>query len=153
MSCADLLTIAVERRRVAIAVFSGLQLNHTQARELSAREEEAARATSAFVAWAAHQFRPARIAIQEPPGPAAHRRLALHAIVRGTLISYPAKQTEVDPATLREHFATPALRTKTQLRRIAPELWSRLGRGGQPSVCDAVLMGIHLQMLDLLSDK
>jgi len=152
MSYADLLTISVERRRVAIAVFSGLHLDYHQARELSAGEDEASRTTQAFVTWATDQFRPARVALQAPPSLSAHRRLTLHAIVRGTLASHPTPRTELDPATLRQYLATPPLRTKTQLRRIAPRLWPELRRGSQPSVCDAVLMGLHLQMLDLLSD-
>jgi hypothetical protein len=153
MSNADLLTITVERRRVAIAVFSGLHLDYHQVRELSAGEDKAARTTQAFVTWATNQFRPARIAIQTPPPLSAHRRLTLHAIVRGTLVSHLSPRTELDPATLREYLAAPPLRTKTQLRRVAPRLWPKLRRGSQPSVCDAALIGLHLQMLDLLSDK
>jgi hypothetical protein len=153
MSCADLLSITIERRRVAIAVFSGLRLEYHQVRELSAAEDEAARSTRIFIEWAIDQFKPARIAIQAPPPISAHRRLTLHAVVRGTLISHPTQPAELDPATLRDYFATPSLRNKTQLRRIAPRLWPALRRGGQPSLCDAALMGLHFQMLDLLSNQ
>lgn len=51
MNCSDLLTIAIERRRIAMATFAGLHLDYLQVRELTADQNEAARTTQRVITW------------------------------------------------------------------------------------------------------
>jgi hypothetical protein len=154
MSCTELLTIAIERRRVAVAAFAGLRLDYLQVRELSSIESEAGRTVQRFVAWATATFNPTRIAIESPPPTRADRRLYLHAVVRGTLTQSSAELVEVDPGQLRQHFTDLKLRTQREARAIADQLGPQLARyPEQPAAHDAVLIGIHVQMTDLLSSN
>lgn len=154
MSCSDLLTIAVERRRIAVAAYAGLRLDYLQVRELSSIADEAARSAQRFITWAFTTFNPALIAVEAPPPVRAARRLFLHAIIRGTLERQAANIIEVEPGNLRQWLSTPALRTRGQVWVIGDRLCPQLARYRRHAAAhDAALIGVHVQMTHLLSCK
>ncbi len=154
MRCTDLLVIAVERRRIAIAAFSGVRMDYVQVRELSSREEQAGRTVQRFLNWAIATFEPAQVAIQAPPPTSYHRRLYLHAVARGALVEVKVPVIEVEQKKLRYLLTVPHVRSRVQARAIADHLWPELIRHPQqPAPREAALIGIHVQMTDLFADK
>jgi hypothetical protein len=154
MNHIDLLTITIERRRIGIAAYAGLRLDYVQVRELAAAEDEAARSTQRFITWAISIFKPPVVALEAPPAVRARRRLLLHAIVRGTLAGSNAQIIDVSSGQLKAVLAEPSLRTRKNAHAVAAHLWPRLHRfRHQPAAHAAALIGLHVQMSDLLSSN
>lgn len=148
-----LLTIHVERRRIAVALFSGLRLDYAQVRELSSRDDLARRSTRSFIAWLAETFEPEFAAVESLDVPDGTRRFALHRAVTSALRYSCVAQTEVGAAEVRAALGVPGIATKSELRVAAAVLWPDIAGFNHPAVLDAAALGLHLQMTATLSDK
>lgn len=148
----DVLTIRIERRRIAIAAFSGLKLDFAQVRELSSFDERAAKSAREFTAWAAETLRPKFVAVEAVRAEEETRRSHLACAVSRTLRFLPVAQTSVPAADVLASWGTPPIQTKMQLRVIGALLWPELAGRTHPAALDSAALGLHLQMKALMHD-
>jgi hypothetical protein len=154
MSCAALLSIRIERRRIAVAIFSGLRLEYHQVRELSSAEDEAKRTTQRFINWLVDVFDPALVVIEDAGAKEGTRRAELAHVVAGTLMLRRVPRVRIEPREVLGSFAVPGLRTKKSLRVIAESIWPELpARHVHPATYDAAALGLHVQMKELFVDQ
>lgn len=150
MSCAEVLSIRIERRRIAVAVFSGVRLEYHQVRELSSDPERAKLTSRRFTDWLVDVFQPALGVIEAADGTEGARRSELTHVVAGTLMLRRVPRVRITTHELLSSFAVPALRTKKTLRAVAATLWPELpARHVHPAAYDAAALGLHVQMKEL----
>jgi hypothetical protein len=153
MSCAEVVSIRVERRRLAVAVFSGLRLEYHQVRELPADGQQAKAAARRFIAWVVETFNPELVAVETGAAKEGSRRADLAHIVGGVLMLLRAARVHVAASEVLDSYSTPALRTRKELRSIAAVLWPDLAaRRVHPATFDAAALGLHVQMIALFVD-
>jgi len=154
MSCAETLSIRIERRRIAVAVFSGLRLEYHQVRELSADGSEAKRTAQRFTNWLADVFDPALVVIEATGTQEGTRRAELAHVVAGTLMLRRIPRLRIEPRDVLGNFAVPGLRTKKSLRALAASIWPELpARYVHPAAYDAAALGLHVQMKEMFVDQ
>lgn len=147
MSHTELLAIKVERRRIAIAAFDGIELRYVEARELSSCYDEARRTTRSFVAWAVVTLKPAAVAVETVDAAEGSRRANLHYIVMQTLVRFRISRISMPGEGVRRVFGVPALATRTAVRMSAQAIWPELpGQAFSPAAYDAAAFGLALQM-------
>lgn len=152
MSCANLISIRIERRRLAVAVFAGLRLEYHDVRELPTDSHKAQVATRRFVTWVVATFPPEVVALETVTAREGTRRAELAHVVGGTLMLLRAPRLHVAAPDVLGAFATPALRTKKELREVGAALWPELAaRRVHPATFDAAALGLHVQMKALFS--
>jgi hypothetical protein len=154
MNCIDLLAIRVERRRVAIAAFSGTRLDYVQVRELPSDRFLAARSARRFVGWVTEVFAPGVVVLEEQPMNTGPARADLYGVVVRQLRSSFSTRVHVYPAEIREYLGVPGPRSRTELREIGHRIWPELSnRLVNSAAYDAAALGLHLQMTSLFSLK
>lgn len=153
MNQIDLLAIRIERRRIAVAAFSGLRLDYAQVRELSSFEERATRSAREFTAWVAETLEPRFVAIEKVDAPDEARRSHLAFAVTRTIRFLPLAHTSVPAADVLDSLGAPPIPTKGRLRVIGALLWPELAGRVHPAALDAAALGLHLQMTALLHDQ
>jgi hypothetical protein len=150
MTCTNLISIRIERRRLAVAVFSGLRLEYHDVRELPTDSHKARVATRRFVSWIVATFPPEAVAVETVTAREGTRRTELAHIVGGTLMLLRTPRIHVSSPEVLGGFAAPALRTKKELRAVGAALWPELAaRHVHPSTFDAATLGLHVQMRSL----
>lgn len=153
MSCAEVVGIRIERRRIAVAVFSGLRLEYHQVRELPANRRQAKVATHRFVSWIIETFHPELVAVETVTAAEGTQRAELAHIVGGALMLLRAARVHVAAAEILGAFSAPGLRTKKDLHSIAEALWPELGaRRVHSATFDAAALGLHVQMMALFGN-
>jgi hypothetical protein len=145
----DILAIHVERRSVAIAAFSGLNLDFADVRELAADTTKAALSTRRYLHWAIETFKPGSIAVERPHGRSGKRRDALTSLAYASTFGQPISRVLIRPSVVREAMGNPPLRSRRELHQVGSSLWPRLPGTRHPSAYDAALLGLHFQMIDL----
>jgi len=141
-----LVSIRIERRAVAAAIFDGDHLSYTDSRQLSSAHDKALSSAVGFIGWMLGRF-PVESATLEtiPEGQEVHRRVLHDAICEG-LRSRMLPIWEIPRAAVLEGCGHPALKSRAQLREIASSIWPILaGTNAKSFIQDAAILGLHAQ--------
>ena len=141
-----LAAIKVERRSVAVAVFSNRHLEYTQVRQLSSVPEKADATTAGFVNWILVTFDVATTALDQARNGSELRRVQLSEVVLATLRDAGVPVWEAPKRELFEAYGAPPLKTRKELREVVKSIWPILnGRNGDGGILDAVALGLYFQ--------
>jgi hypothetical protein len=142
-----LMSVSIQRRCIAIAVFEDLKLEHMEVRQLSNNPLQASTAVHRLIQrlLAVH---PVTLAVLEVmPGPDTTRRADLARLAHHLLADRGIRVLTVDPTTLRHAFSIPACRTRKALRGIVASWWpALLPRFNTTTVLDAAALGLYSQI-------
>jgi len=143
----SLISIRVERRAVAAAVFRGDHLEYTDARQLSSDREKALSSAVGFVAWMLERFPVESAALEAIQNGHEIQRRVLHDAICQTLRDRMLPMWDIPKPVLLEGCGHPALRSRAQLREIATAIWPILaGTHAKVFVQDAAVLGLHVQI-------
>jgi hypothetical protein len=142
---ARLISIRVERRAVAAAVFHGDHLEYTDSRQLSSARDRALASAVGFVNWMLERFSVESAALESIPGGEFQRRV-LHEAVCRVLRERMLAIWEVSKTVLFESCGRPPLKSRTELREVATSIWPILiGTHAKVFIQDAAVLGLHVQ--------
>lgn len=150
MTGADLLVVRIERRRIAVAAFSGTRLEHVQARELSADLARANCTAERFVTWALEMFEPKAVMLEQGSVREGTRRRKLAAAIERRLAQYPLGFESVPPQA-GTIFGVPEPRSQRAVQDVARTIWPDAARQGKEAGLQAAALGLHFQMHRLLN--
>jgi len=143
---ASLISIRVERRAVAAAIFNGDHLEYTDARQLSSARDKALASTIGFINWMLERFPVDSAALEAIPNGHEFQRRILHETVCQTLRDRMLPIWEIPKVVLLEGCGYPPLKSRTQLRDVATSIWPILaGTHGKLFIQDAAMVGLHVQ--------
>jgi hypothetical protein len=147
-----LLAIHIERRSVAVAVFTETQLEHAEVRHLSSDQSVAERTLVEFVRRKLAQFETDRVVLQALSIDATARARAMNAALVESLREAAASIWHIPESTLMSAFGIPALTSRHQLHQAISEIWPSLKsiRSGRV-VLGAAALGLHFQTEHALS--
>jgi hypothetical protein len=140
------ISIRIERRTVAAAVFRGGHLEYSDARQLSSIRDKAIASAVGFIEWLLDHF-PVHFATLEsiPSGKEIQRR-ALHDAICQILRERALSIYEVPREELLEACGNPPLKSRVQLREVATAIWPILaGTHANLFIQDAAILGLHVQ--------
>ena len=142
----SLVSIRVERRTIALAVFSGFHLEHADARQLSSVQDKAVASAVGFVSWTLERFPVESAVFEEIPCAEEIQRRVLHEaiceIVRNGMMSV----WEIPRAAMYGAYGCPPVKSRHELRQIATAVWPVLaGTHARLFIQDASVLGLHVQ--------
>jgi hypothetical protein len=142
----NLLSVKVERRSIAVAVFNGDQLDFTRVRQLSSVPARAESSAIGFINWIVQNFRIESAAVEVAAISETLRRSVLTDIVIGALRSNSLPVWQLSKRELFEAFGNPPLRSRKQLRCVILSIWPVLtGGNGKNQALDAAALGLMVQ--------
>ena len=140
------ISIRIERRTVAAAIFHGGHLDYSDSRQLSSVRDKAAASAVEFIDWLLGKF-PVHFATLESiqQDQEIHRRV-LHDAICTTLRERTLSIWEVPRTELLEACGHPPLKSRAQLREVATAIWPILaGTHAKLFIQDAAILGLHVQ--------
>jgi hypothetical protein len=139
-----LLSVRVERRAVAVAVFAGLHLEGRRVLQLSSDIARAENSTSGFIREVLYENECPSVAIESVTGDI--RRAKLHAAVMEHCRQSGISVWEVSGRTVIEALAHPPLKSRQELRDVMLCMWPVQGLK-QSELCalDAFALGLYIQ--------
>jgi|SRR5579884_517263 len=142
--------IKADRHTVAIAIFSGIQLVHVQARKLASDASRSERSALAFINRVLEAFPANAVTIESAPEHTQRSKLISQ--VAACLKSDNRSIEFVDPRLVIESFCFPVVRKRHEVRKIVRDIWPVLViRNGSPLELDAAALGLYIQVEHLLS--
>jgi hypothetical protein len=141
-----LMSIRIERRAVAAAIFRGTHLEYADSRQLSSSRDKGLESATGFVTWLLSRF-PVESAALEliPSGYEFHRRV-LHNSISQTLRERMLTIWEIPKIALLDGCGQPALDGRADLREIATAIWPIIaGTHAKVFIQDAAILGLHVQ--------
>lgn len=142
----NLISIRVERRAVAAAIFHGDHLEFADARQLSSAHEKALSSAVGFIHWMLNRFPVESAALESIPTGYEFQRRVLHDAICQTLRERLLPIWEIPKAALLEGYGYPALKSRAQVREVATNIWPVLaGTHGKVFVQDAASLGLYVQ--------
>jgi hypothetical protein len=147
-----LAAVRIGRRTVAIAVFTGTHLEHSQVVRLSSDLNAALRRVPAIVQRVLDQFGVSTVALESPLRQSEGRTTRLQDALFQQLRNLAVAVWPVSFADLCRHSSLPPVRTRHALRQIAGNIFPALGVTSRSKLdCDAALLGLYVQTERLLS--
>jgi hypothetical protein len=144
---AGLMSIRIERRAVAAAIFHGDQLEYTDSRQLSSTRDKAIASTIGFVNWMLARFPVESAALESIPNGHEFQRHMLHDAICRTLRERMLPIWEIPKLVLLEGCGQPPLKSRAQLRDVATSIWPVLaGTHAKVFIQDAAIVGLHVQI-------
>jgi hypothetical protein len=142
-----LLAIRVERRTVAVAVFHGEHLEHTDVRHLSSARDKAVASTIGFITWMLEQFPIESVAIESLDSAGEILRSVLVEALTALLHEWALPKWKIPKAEIFAAFGFPPLKSRKAVREVACSIWPVLaGTNGKTFIQDAAVLGLHVQM-------
>ena len=142
----SLISIRIERRAVAAAIFDGDHLEYTDALQLSSMREKALASAVGFINWMLERFSVESAALESIPNGHEFQRRILHEMICRTLRDRILPIWEVPKVVLLEGCGQPPLKSRAQLRDVATSIWPILaGTHGKVFIQDAAMVGLHVQ--------
>jgi len=142
---AGLISIRVERRTVAAAIFHGDHLEYADSRQFSSDHERALASAVGFVNWMLERFAVESAALESIPKGEFQRRVLHNAVCR-ILRDRMLAIWEVPRTVLFESCGHPPLKSRTELREVATSIWPILiGTHAKVFIQDAAVLGLHVQ--------
>lgn len=146
----QLLAFRASRRVIGLACFSGLLLECTFVRELSAEGRAAEQSTRAFVRWALETFPADAVVIEEPVTRPGTRAQELAGVIHREAAAVAEAVTTRKARTLLAEGDRPSRQPRQELRSLAQDLWPQL-RAGSPVALDAAMVGLYEQATHLFT--
>jgi hypothetical protein len=147
-----LAAVRIGRRTVAIAVFIGTHLEHSEVVRLSSDLNAALRRVPAIVQRVLDQFGITTVALESLTGQSERRTHKLQDALVQQLRNLALAVWPVSFTDLCKHSSLPPVRTRHALRQIALNLFPVLGGNSRGKLdCDAALLGLYVQTERLLS--
>jgi|SRR5579864_954764 len=147
-----LAAVQIGRRTVAIAVFIGTHLEHSQVVRLSSDLNVALRRVPAIVQRVLDQFGVTTVGLEPSIGQSERRTAKLQEALIQQLRNLAIAIWPVSFPDLCRHSALPPVRTRHALRQIAINIFPALGGTSNGKLdCDAALLGLYIQTERLLS--
>lgn len=141
-----LISLRIERRTIALAVFDGMHLEHTDARQLSSARDKAVASAVAFVQWTLDHFPVESAACELIDGDNQILRRDLHEAVCATARERMLSVWEIPRIALYEAYGRPALESRNELRQVATHIWPVLaGTHARFFIQDAAVLGLYVQ--------
>jgi len=142
-----LVSLRVERRAVAVAIFHGDHLEYTDVRQLSSSKDKASASALGFVCWILNRFPVDSAAVEIAPDQHEIQRRALHDAFCKALREQMLPIWEVPRSALLSGTGHPPLRSRAELRNIATTIWPILaGTHGKVFIQEAAILGLHVQI-------
>lgn len=151
MIATKLLAVRIDRRVIALAVFEGPEVQHSEVRQLPSGSARAESAVSAFISRIVQGYSPHSAALEIVHGTTRRTMFTGQcvALLRG--LGIPV--TEVPPADLLASYGYPPLVNRLELRRVAANLWPVISETRMTGfVQDALALGLLVQTDRLLSE-
>ena len=144
--CTSLISIRVERRAVAAAIFHGDHLEYTDSRQLSSVQDRAFASAVGFINWMLERFPVESAALEAIPNGHEFQRQILHKAICGALRERMLPIWEVVKGDLLEGYGHPPLKSRKDLREVATAIWPILaGTHAKVFIQDAAILGLHVQ--------
>jgi len=145
--CENLLAVRVERRSIAVAVFKGEHLEHTDLRQLSSDRSKAMSSALGFVNWVTDQYPPDSVAMERMNVKEEIQRQALDQAIKKTLDERGLPVWRMAKSELFFSFGHPGLRSRKELRAVITNIWPILASvKGRDLICDAVAIALHVEL-------
>jgi hypothetical protein len=147
-----LAAVRIGRRTVAVAVFVGTHLEHSEVVRLSSDLGAALQRVPAIVQRILDQFEVATVAIESPLPNSERRAAKFQEALVAQMRNIAVAIWPVTFADLCQHSSFPPVKTRHALRQIASKIWPVLGDGLRGKLgCDTALLGLHVQVERVLS--
>jgi hypothetical protein len=147
-----LAAVRIGRRTVAIAVFIGTHLEHSEVVRLGSDLNGALRRVPAIVQRVLDQFGVTTVALESLTGESERRTNKLQNALVQQLRNLAIAVWPINFEELCRHCSLPPVRTRHALRQIAENLFPVLGGNSRGKLgCDAALLGLYVQTERLLS--
>jgi len=142
----SLISIRVERRAVAAAVFRDEHLEYTDARQLSSAHDKALDSAVGFINWMVERFPTESAALEAIRNGHEFQRRVLHNAICQTLRERMLPIWEIPKVVLLQSYGYPQLKSREQLREAATSIWPILaGTHAKVFIQDAAIVGLHVQ--------
>ncbi len=142
-----LISIRVERRTIAAAIFHGDHLEYTDSRQLSSAHNKAYVSALGFIDWLLARFSVESAALEAIPNGHEFQRRVLHEAISQDLRDRGLTIWEIPKVALLEGCGYPSLRFRDQLRQVATSIWPILeGTRSKTFIQDAAILGLHVQV-------
>jgi|SRR5579863_7672569 len=139
-----LLSVRIERRTVAVAVFCGLHLEGRRVLQLSSDPVRAEASTAAFIREALSENDCPSAAVESVSGDV--RRAILYATVVEQCRATGVSVWEISGRTVVETLAYPPLKSRAELREVMLQMWPVPGlKQSQMCALDAFALGLYVQ--------
>jgi|ERR1700680_2096608 len=147
----SLLSIRIDRRAVAVALFTGDHLDYTQPRQLSSSPQKAVASTVTFISRNVERCEIESAALESIPNGDQRQRLLLQQAAVRVLTEQSVSIVEVSKGDLFDASGYPPLHARKEIRQIASQIWPALdGEPGSPWTHDAAMLGLYVQTERLL---
>jgi hypothetical protein len=142
----NLISIRIERRTVAAAIFYGEHLEYADSRQLSSVRDKALSSAVGFVTWILGRFQFESAALESIPNGHEILRRVLHDGICQTLRSHALPLWEIPKTVLFEGYGQPPVKSRAELREIATAIWPVIaGTHAKVFQQDAAVLGLHVQ--------
>jgi len=142
----SLISIRVERRAVAVAMFRDDHLEYADSRQLSSEHDKALASAVGFISWMLARFTAESAALESIPNGHEFQRRVLHDAISQTLRDHMLSIWEIPKVVLLEGYGYPPAKSRSELREIATTIWPILaGTHAKVFVQDAAVLGLHVQ--------
>jgi hypothetical protein len=146
------IAFSIGRRSIAVAVFSGTNLEFWQTRSFQANADRASSTVTAFVNQMIETFEVESVALEDLPPELQTRMASLSHLAESLLRGAGIPVLKAGEADLLSAYGEPALRSRAELRHRAIVIFAVLnGPGTQKELLDAAILGLYCQTERLLS--
>lgn len=143
----SLISLRVERRTIAAAIFQGDHLEYTDARQLSSAHDKALASALGFIDWLLARFSAESAALESIPNSHEFQRRVLHDAICHSLRERGLPIWEIPKIALLEGCGHPPLKFRAQLRQVATAIWPILeDTRSKTFIQDAAILGLHVQV-------
>jgi hypothetical protein len=150
MNSRIVIAIRITRSRIGIAVFSNEKIEFARCLNLPySNFDRAAKSLLAVASRTLDQFKDATLAIEGPePGTSID---SLIAEVRELATERGVDLLIIPTKTLLETYSFPPLSSRSQIRKIAAQIWPGLALMNKAEILDAAALALHIQTERLFS--
>lgn len=148
----DLAAIRIERRAIAVAIFSGDRLKYPPvARQLSSDGNKAIGSAAMFINHIRAKCPFPNAAIEALPADCEAQRSQLTKIIIGVLAEAQVSVWQFAKSEVIAAFGHPALKFRSEVREVMSAMWPEVNGGfGSPLIKDALALGLYCQVEHLL---
>lgn len=149
----DVAAIRIERRAIAIAVFSGFHLKYPPlARQLSSDPNKALGSAAAFIDRVRDRCLFSTAVMEKLSPDCEAQRSHLARVTTEVLSARRVAIWQFEKAAVLASFGYPTLRFRNQVREVMSAMWPEVNGGfGAPLVRDALALGLYCQVERMLS--
>ena len=143
----SLISIRVERRAVAAAIFRGDHLEYADARQLSSARDKALASAVGFINWMLNRFPVESAALESIPNGHEFQRRVIHdAICADAAGPHVADLGDSQDCAARRVRSSAAQIPCSSFARLPPSIWPILGgTHAKVFIQDAAIFGLHVQ--------